>query len=111
MLFACRNCCQVHVKGLPFFSKSDVQNRTYSLANSVPVLLIMSCVNSFREILVTNECLARGGGTTPMPKKNQSGSLEAQLASLRQLSSLGLMTRFWKMTSAGPSGQGNERSL
>lgn len=104
--------CEVRVKETPLsFSKSDVKNRTHSLAKSMPVLLFMSRVISFREILVTNGCLASGGGTTPMPKKNQNGSLEVQPASLRQLSSLGLTTKFWKTTSAGPSGQGNEQSL
>lgn len=72
---------------------------------------VMSFPPPTREILVTNVYLVRGGEMTPMLKKNQSGFLEVQQASLKRLSSLDLMTKFWKMTSAGRRGQGSEQSL
>lgn len=59
---------------------------------------------------MTNVYLVRGGEMTPMLKRSQNGSLEVPPASLRRLSSLDLMTKFWKMISGGPSDQGNEQS-
>lgn len=66
-------------------------------------------VSCCRETLETKECLVKGEEMTPMLKRNQSGSLVGPPVSLRPLSSLVLMTRFWRMTKGEPNAPG--RSL
>lgn len=60
---------------------------------------------------MTNVCSVKGEGTTPMLRRNQNGSLEDPQASLRQLSSLVLTTKFLRMINAGPSVQERNQNL
>jgi len=60
--------------------------------------------------LETKECSVREEEMTRMQKRNQSGSLVDPLVSLRPLSSLALMTKFWRMTNGGPNVPGRSQS-
>lgn len=102
--------CDVVVKAILLISSLPLSVACQILPASFPPMLLSYPVLS-SETLVTSVSSVKEEGMTPMQKKSLNGSQEVLPANQRPLSSLDLMTRFWRKINVDPSVQGSERTL